>query len=78
MITTGMNLFNLESSFHNYQANDSVFMDWLKLVEDEQSSRGILKNTVINRQLLHYLWENGYSPIEALKDLNCDELSEHH
>jgi hypothetical protein len=57
----------------NYATNDSAFKAWLKLVEKEQVKSNILKGIIINRQWLFYLWVNGYSPLEALKDVQMDK-----
>ena len=68
MISTN-SFFSMQSPFNSFSANDNVFMKWLRDLEKEQNERGILSSTVINRQLLHYLWENGYNPIDALNEL---------
>jgi hypothetical protein len=54
---------------------ETAFKAWIKLVEAEQQCRGILKNIIINRQWLYYLWQNGYTPYDAL--LNISGSGEH-
>jgi hypothetical protein len=65
-----MEVINLN---HTWPSPAQTFKEWLKLVEDEQVSSNVLKSKIINRQLLYHFWTNGYSPVDAIRELQGDE-----
>jgi hypothetical protein len=64
-----MNLYLPVNNVISYPESDPTFKEWLKLVEKEQVKHGILINVVLNRRLLYHYWANGYSPMDALKQV---------
>jgi hypothetical protein len=72
-MTTAINFYYTGGNITNYPLADLNFKEWLKMVEREQTDRNIMKNIIINRQWLHLLWEQGFTPADALKDVECNE-----